>query len=177
MLKMSSTSGSDSEDQNKFSRCKPESIDKLCRTTRFNKEELQIIYRGFKQQCPTGVLREETLRSILANFFPQGDSSEYAHYVFLTLDTERIGSISFEKFILTLSILSRGSVEEKLRWVFSLYDVDCDGYLSKDDLFAVSEAIYHLMGKWTSPHIHQDTIEDHVDYALSVRISSSAFFS
>ena len=30
-----------------------------------------------------------------------------------------------------LSITTRGNEEEKLRWVFSLYDADCDGFVTR----------------------------------------------
>lgn len=32
-----------------LSRYKPESLDSLCRNTKFTKREIQIMYRGFKQ--------------------------------------------------------------------------------------------------------------------------------
>ena len=32
-----------------LARYKPESLDTLCRTTKFTKREIQIMYRGFKQ--------------------------------------------------------------------------------------------------------------------------------
>ena len=32
-----------------IARYKPESLDSLCKTTKFTKKELQIMYRGFKQ--------------------------------------------------------------------------------------------------------------------------------
>lgn len=32
-----------------IARYKPESLDNLCKTTKFSKKELQIMYRGFKQ--------------------------------------------------------------------------------------------------------------------------------
>lgn len=32
-----------------IARYKPESLDNLCKTTKFTKKELQIMYRGFKQ--------------------------------------------------------------------------------------------------------------------------------
>lgn len=31
-----------------------------------------------------------------------------------------------------LSILLRGSVHEKLRWTFNLYDINKDGYINKE---------------------------------------------
>uniref|UniRef100_T1J5U3 EF-hand domain-containing protein n=1 Tax=Strigamia maritima TaxID=126957 RepID=T1J5U3_STRMM len=77
-------------------RYKPGGIDALCRNTKFSRKEIQVMYRGFKQECPSGMVNEDTFKGIYAQFFPQGDASQYAHYVFMTFDPEQNGSISFQ---------------------------------------------------------------------------------
>ncbi len=47
-------------------------LQKLSQETKFTKEELQFIYRGFKQECPTGMMTEEEFRDIYTKFFPMG---------------------------------------------------------------------------------------------------------
>ena len=37
-----------------------------------------------------------------------------------------------QDFVLGLSVLLRGSVTEKLRWAFNLYDINKDGYITKE---------------------------------------------
>jgi Ca2+-binding EF-hand superfamily protein len=49
-----------------------EGLQKLSQETKFTKEELQFIYRGFKQECPTGMMTEEEFRDIYTKFFPMG---------------------------------------------------------------------------------------------------------
>ena len=44
-------------------------------------------------------------------------------------------------------MLSRGSVEEKLRWTFSLYDINGDGYITREEMTDIVTAIYELMGR------------------------------
>ncbi|OXU22841.1 hypothetical protein TSAR_012833 [Trichomalopsis sarcophagae] len=58
-------------------RYRPDSLASLCRATRFTEAEMKRIYRGFKAQCPTGVVREETFKIIYSQFFPQGGESSY----------------------------------------------------------------------------------------------------
>lgn len=63
-----------------------------------------------------------------------------------------------------LSILSRGSVEEKLRWTFSLYDINGDGYITRDEMTDIVTAIYELMGRIpdsSGPEV--DKIKDKVE--------------
>ncbi|KAL3864621.1 hypothetical protein ACJMK2_006286 [Sinanodonta woodiana] len=144
-------------------RYKPEGLDILCKNTKFTRKELQIMYRGFKQECPTGIVNEETFKEIYAQFFPQGDSTQYAHYVFKTFDHDCNGSISFEEFVMGLSVLSRGTAQERLQWAFNLYDVNGDGIISKEELMHIVSAIYDMMGRFTEPMIDECTIIEHVE--------------
>lgn len=144
-------------------RYKPEGLDTLCRNTKFSRKELQIMYRGFKQECPTGIVNEETFKDIYAQFFPQGDSSAYAHYVFNTFDHDRSGTISFEEFVMGLSVLSRGTLQERLQWAFSLYDINGDGIITKEEMNDIVSAIYEMMGRFSEPTIDETTSREHVD--------------
>uniref|UniRef100_A0A3P8VDM6 Potassium voltage-gated channel interacting protein 1 n=1 Tax=Cynoglossus semilaevis TaxID=244447 RepID=A0A3P8VDM6_CYNSE len=76
---------------------RPEGLDQLEALTNFSKRELQVLYRGFKNECPSGVVNEETFKQIYSQFFPQGDASTYAHYLFNAFDTTQSGSIKFEE--------------------------------------------------------------------------------
>lgn len=53
-------------------RYRPDSIAALRRATRFTEPELKRLYRGFKAECPTGVVKEDTFKLIYSQFFPQG---------------------------------------------------------------------------------------------------------
>ena len=60
------------------------------------------------------------------------DATTYAHFLFNAFDKDRNGSIRFEDFVIGLSVLLRGSVTEKLNWAFNLYDINKDGYITKE---------------------------------------------
>ena len=47
-------------------------------------------------------------------------------------------------FLVTLSILERGSVRERMDWVARLYDLDGDGFISGDEL----EDVIFSVGFW-----------------------------
>ncbi|XP_016015654.2 Kv channel-interacting protein 1 isoform X1 [Rousettus aegyptiacus] len=142
---------------------RPEGLEQLEAQTNFTKSELQVLYRGFKNECPSGVVNEETFKQIYAQFFPHGDASTYAHYLFHAFDTTQTGSVKFEDFVTALSILLRGTVHEKLRWTFNLYDINKDGYINKEEMMDIVKAIYDMMGKYTYPVLKEDTPRQHVD--------------
>uniref|UniRef100_UPI0037E7D295 A-type potassium channel modulatory protein KCNIP2-like isoform X4 n=1 Tax=Semicossyphus pulcher TaxID=241346 RepID=UPI0037E7D295 len=153
---------------------RPEGLDRLVQQTSFNRKELQVLYRGFKneflivcvsltQECPSGVVNEETFKSIYSQFFPHGDSSMYAHFLFEAFDTHNNGSVSFEDFVLSLSIILRGSVTDKLNWAFNLYDLNKDGCITREEMTDIMNSIYDMMGKYTYPNMKDSAPKDHVD--------------
>uniref|UniRef100_A0A3Q3BAV5 Kv channel interacting protein 2 n=1 Tax=Kryptolebias marmoratus TaxID=37003 RepID=A0A3Q3BAV5_KRYMA len=144
-------------------RYRPEGLDRLVQQTKFNKTELQVLYRGFKNECPSGVVDEETFKSIYAQFFPQGDSSMYAHFLFEAFDTNSSGSVSFEDLVLSLSIILRGSITDKLSWVFNLYDLNKDGCITREEMTDIMDSIYSMMGKNTFPSMKDSAPKEHVD--------------
>ncbi|CAJ1086317.1 Hypothetical predicted protein [Xyrichtys novacula] len=144
-------------------RHRPEGLEQLEAQTRFSRKELQILYRGFKNECPSGVVNEETFKDIYAQFFPQGDASTYAHFLFNAFDTDHNGSVSFEDFVMGLSILLRGTIQEKLNWAFNLYDINKDGYITKEEMLDIMKAIYDMMGKCTYPVLKEETPRQHVE--------------
>uniref|UniRef100_A0A493T4G3 Potassium voltage-gated channel interacting protein 3 n=1 Tax=Anas platyrhynchos platyrhynchos TaxID=8840 RepID=A0A493T4G3_ANAPP len=77
-------------------RHQPEGLEQLQAQTKFTKKELQSLYRGFKSECPSGRVDEETFTLIYAQFFPQGDASAYAHFLFTAFDADGSGALCFE---------------------------------------------------------------------------------
>ncbi|XP_054031023.1 calsenilin isoform X1 [Dryobates pubescens] len=123
------------------------------------------------QECPSGLVDEETFKLIYSQFFPQGgelggdpqglqggcshqepqilllvhararaspaadaptDASTYASFVFDAFDADGNGALCFQDFAVGLSVLLRGTVQQKLRWTFDLYDLNKDGCITKE---------------------------------------------
>uniref|UniRef100_A0A3Q3W6U7 EF-hand domain-containing protein n=1 Tax=Mola mola TaxID=94237 RepID=A0A3Q3W6U7_MOLML len=126
---------------------RPEGLDRLVQQTNFSKKELQVLYRGFKNECPRGVVDEETFKNIYSQFFPQGGParpllSTFQHWVFF---------------------VSLGSITDKLNWAFNLYDLNKDGCITKEEMTDIIRSIYDMMGKHTYPNIKDSAPREHVD--------------
>lgn len=46
-------------------------LDVLCARTNFTKQEIKLLYWGWKVGCPDGILDERTFKEIYGQFFPQ----------------------------------------------------------------------------------------------------------
>lgn len=148
-------------DEPRQSKLSQEQLTELQRSTHFDKKELQQWYKGrkdwsrwivllltspgFLKDCPSGMLTKEEFQKIYRQFFPFGDPSSFADYVFNVFDSDKSGSIDFKEFICALSVTSRGKMEDKLDWAFQLYDIDGDGKISYEEMLAIVEAIYKMV--------------------------------
>ncbi|KAJ4987727.1 neuronal calcium sensor 1 [Stagonosporopsis vannaccii] len=134
----------------------------LQKATHFDKKELQQWYKGFLKDCPSGMLTKEEFQKIYKQFFPFGDPSSFADYVFNVFDADKSGTIDFKEFICALSVTSRGKMEDKLDWAFQLYDIDGDGKISYEEMLAIVEAIYKMVGSMVKLPEDEDTPEKRV---------------
>jgi len=72
------------------------------------------------------MLTKEEFQKIYCQFFPFGDPSSFADYVFNVFDSDK---------------------SDKLDWAFQLYDIDGDGKISYEEMLAIVDAIYKMV-RW-----------------------------
>ncbi|KAH9396556.1 Kv channel interacting protein 2 [Tyrophagus putrescentiae] len=145
---------------------KQQELDVLCKKTSFSRQEIKLLYWGWKVACPEGILDERTFKDIYAQFFPQaGDASLYAHFVFNAMFSETLaknnGQITFLDYACALSTLIRGTIGDKIKFIWTLYDINKDGKITYEEVLQISIAIYGLLGFNVAPAHNLRTYEEH----------------
>ena len=71
------------------------------------------------------------------------------------------GQITFSDYVVALSRLCRGTMQDKIQWIFTLYDINKDGKISYEEVLQISIAIYALLGFQVYPVHNGKTYESH----------------
>lgn len=103
--------------------------------SQFDHEEIKRLGKRFKKLDldSSGSLSVDEFMSL-----PELQKNPLVQRVIEVFDTNGNGEVDFEEFIVGTSQFSvKGDEEKKLRFAFSIYDMDKDGYISNGELFQV----------------------------------------
>uniref|UniRef100_A0A8D3AHR4 EF-hand domain-containing protein n=1 Tax=Scophthalmus maximus TaxID=52904 RepID=A0A8D3AHR4_SCOMX len=108
----------------------------------FNKKEVECLIREYNvllgepaapRRAAPGLDRGK-FRSILHNIFGMTDDM-IMDGVFRTFDKDNDSFVSMKEWIEGLSVLLRGTLDEKIKYCFHVYDLNGDNYISREEMF------------------------------------------
>ncbi|XP_040909307.1 EF-hand calcium-binding domain-containing protein 1 [Toxotes jaculatrix] len=108
----------------------------------FSKTEVECLIREFNVllgesatagRAAVGLDRGK-FRSILHNIFGMTDDM-IMDGVFRTFDKDNDGLVSMNEWIEGLSVFLRGTLDEKIKYCFHVYDLNGDSYISREEMF------------------------------------------
>ncbi|OWF49458.1 neurocalcin homolog [Mizuhopecten yessoensis] len=159
------------------SKLRPKELTDLQINTHFSEKELHDWYKNFRQDYPSGHLTIDNFTTIYSNCFPEGDGEDFAAQAFRTFDANGDGVINFREFMCALSVKSRGRSDQKLRWAFRMYDIDSNGYVSREEMIEIIQAIYKMVGNGDKSAAEErtDKIFDTMDKNADGQLSQEEF--
>lgn len=103
--------------------------------------------------------------------------------IFNVFDDNKDGAINFQEFVCALSVMTRGSPDEKLEFAFSMYDLDGNGFITKEEMARIMDSFYKLVGplvtfsgkKYESPSQLVDEFFDQMDLNKDGQISMEEY--
>jgi len=114
--------------------------------THFGAKEIELLYSKWKNQSTSGEVDKATF-SYGLQAIGITDPLIIEEY-FSAFDSDKNGTINFLEFVTGLSVVQRGSLEERLQFMFKAYDTDGNGVLSPDEIYNLLKATTRSKGQF-----------------------------
>ncbi|CAJ1084004.1 EF-hand calcium-binding domain-containing protein 1 [Xyrichtys novacula] len=135
----------------------------------FSKAEVECLIRGFNSLLGERAVPDHTagldrgrFRSVLHNWFGMTDYM-IMDGVFRTFDKDNDNSISVKEWIKGLSVFLRGSLDEKIKYCFHVYDLNGDNYISREEMF---QMLKNSLSRQPTEEDPDERIKDLVEITL-----------
>eukprot|EP01114_Cavostelium_apophysatum_P006203 TRINITY_DN1744_c0_g1_i12.p1 TRINITY_DN1744_c0_g1~~TRINITY_DN1744_c0_g1_i12.p1 ORF type:complete len:563 (+),score=198.38 TRINITY_DN1744_c0_g1_i12:1357-3045(+) len=119
-------------------------FESLATSTHFGTKELEGLFAKWRQQNKDGEVSKEDFSKGLQSIGIT-DHLLIEQY-FSAFDKDKSGTINFREFVTGLSIVQRGTVDERLKLLFDTYDADGNGSLSPEEVYKLIQATNSAKG-------------------------------
>ncbi|XP_045490838.1 EF-hand calcium-binding domain-containing protein 1-like isoform X2 [Colias croceus] len=136
---------------------KEKTLDMLFRSTHFSKNELEAVFTMYRRlvtaaqaAAPPSIIGQpvakidgidqSTFRDVMHNTFDLVTEEIVLDRIWSSWDrgvNGGEGALKFEAWAKGLSVLLRGNTEEKKVYCFNVYDLNADGYITRDEMFVL----------------------------------------
>ena len=96
--------------------------------------------------CPDGAMTKEKFADLSVEAF--GDESDIlADSMFKAFDIDSNGTMDFTEYMLAINSTGLNSPEDKLKWMFDVFDKDGGGTISAEEIDVVLQGLFEMSGK------------------------------
>jgi len=139
--------------------------------THFTIQELDELKKAFAKFSSLNKLTKDNFDKFIRAKF--GKDSLFMDNIFKVFDTSKDGVVDFREFCIGLSVYAKGTLEERLAFCFSLFDINQDGFVQPNELLLILQAQYKSM----FPDEEPDYVNKFVEYANTFDINKDGKFS
>jgi Ca2+-binding EF-hand superfamily protein len=154
-------------------------IEFIMANTDFDREKILQWYNDFKRQCPSGRLNKEEFikfyKKLIKGDHP--DEDRFCAAVFDVFDSDGNGSIDFGEFLIAFWVRAKGSVKDKLAWLFDIYDCDKSNYITQWEMSKMLRLVLNMKGINEDPYAKAKSIMAQLDRSGDGKISKQEFIA
>eukprot|EP01100_Stratorugosa_tubuloviscum_P013341 TRINITY_DN662_c0_g2_i3.p1 TRINITY_DN662_c0_g2~~TRINITY_DN662_c0_g2_i3.p1 ORF type:complete len:228 (-),score=114.54 TRINITY_DN662_c0_g2_i3:74-757(-) len=137
------------------------SEDQIATSTGLTVEQVHQIHESIKTKLgKKNYLSKKKFYAIaneLSQYHPELSKEEYKSMYFTLFDSDHSGTIDIQELTTGLAVLSTGDSELKARLTFKAFDINNDGYLTKDEIALMIEKSIHTIKKLITNEIINQT--------------------
>ena len=147
--------------------------------TDFDREKILQWFDDFKRQCPSGRLNKQEFTEFYKKLI-KGDHPDEAQFcaaVFGVFDSDGNGSIDFGEFLIAFWVRAKGSVKDKLSWLFDVYDYDRSNYITSWEIVKMLKLVFNIKGIKDDPYTKAISIINTLDRSKDGKVSKAEFIA
>jgi len=158
--------------------------EQLAKKTHFSRQEIEGLLTNFRGQSARSISGQPAMdRTTFRDFVKLFDITDdiIMDRVFKAFDTDNDTFISMEEWIKGLSIFLRGTIAERTKFCFYVYDMGGDGFIGRDDMFHL---LKNCIVKNITDEDQEEPVRELVEYCLKLldtdrdqRVSPNDFFA
>ncbi|KAL1514258.1 hypothetical protein ABEB36_003544 [Hypothenemus hampei] len=169
-----------------FYKCSPKLMEQLKRETLFNKIEIEALYKIYKKlitfnktttrlnsSTSTGIISANAtasegvdrtvFREVLHNTFDIVTENMLMDRIFCVWDRSNCGLITLESWFYGMSLFLKGDISKQIQYCFAVYDLNGDGFISKDEMF---QLLKNCLIKFPQEEDPEESVKDLVDIVI-----------
>lgn len=119
-------------------------LSELESNTHFSRKDLGQLFGQFQKTSKNGLVDKHQFQKGLKDI---GVTDKAAvEQLFSAFDQNKSGTVDFREFVCGLSVMYRGTMEERLMLAFKAYDINGDGVISEDELSNIMRGSLRAQG-------------------------------
>ena len=125
--------------------------------TNFDEEEIKMLVKQFKMEFPNGNVNKPQASEVIRKIFPRYDADCLLRNIFEIFDNPGAGNgrVTNNDILWVFSMAISGTADEKLQWLFKLYDKDMNGEISQDEMEDIFIKMCKIVEKTEIDHLRK----------------------